>query len=80
MFDVSYEDLINDQEGETRRLIDLCGLPWDDACLSFHQAKRDVTTLSYDQVRRPMYKTAVNRHTRYESHLGPLRDALGDLA
>ena len=78
MLEIDYEGIVADQEGVSRRIIDFIGLPWDDACLRFHEAKRAVSTLSYDQVRKPMYKTAVARYKLYEKHLGPLKEALGD--
>jgi tetratricopeptide (TPR) repeat protein len=80
MLEVDYEAVVADQENVSRRIIEFIGLDWDDRCLRFHEARRDVTTLSYDQVRRPIYHSAVARHVRYAAHLGPLRDALGDLA
>ena len=52
------------------------GLPWDDACLQFHKAKRHEKTLSYDQVNKPIYKTSVGRAERYGALLDPLREAL----
>lgn len=73
---VSYEQLVSDQETGTRDLLAYCGLPWDPACLRFHENKRVVTTPSYQQVRRPMYKSAVERWRNYESYLKPLIDAL----
>jgi tetratricopeptide (TPR) repeat protein len=79
MLEVDYEDLVADQATVSRRIIDHVGLAWDDRCLRFHEAKRDVSTASYDQVRRPIYATAVARHERYAAHLGPLRDGLGDV-
>ncbi|MDY7110561.1 MAG: sulfotransferase [Planctomycetota bacterium] len=78
MLEVSYESLIEDQESASRRIIDFLGLEWDDKCLRFHEAKRDVVTISYAQVSRPIYRSAVARYKRYEKHLQPLRDALGD--
>lgn len=80
ILDVEYEELVRDQEAVSRQIVDFCDLPWDEKCLSFHETTRDITTLSYQQVRQPIYTTAVSRHTRYEAHLGPLREALGDLA
>jgi hypothetical protein len=77
ILDVSYEELVADQEAQTRRLIEFLGLEWDDACLEFHKTKRDVVTLSTEQVRRPMYKSSVARHEKYAKHLAPLREALG---
>ena len=77
ILEVCYEELVADQEAQSRRLIEFLGLEWDDACLEFHKTKRDVVTLSTDQVRKPMYKSSVARHEKYAAHLGPLREALG---
>lgn len=77
--DVSYEALTEDPEGQARRLIDYCGLPWDESCLNFHQNTRPVFTASVVQVRQPIYRTSVQRWRKYESEIGPLLDALGDL-
>jgi tetratricopeptide (TPR) repeat protein len=78
--DVQYEEIIADQETQARRLIDFCGLVWDDACIDFHKNKRSVLTLSLAQVRQPIYKSSVERWRSYERFLGPLLDSLGDLA
>lgn len=75
-----YETMVADQEAETRRLIDFLGLPWDDACLSFYETGRSVTTPSRWQVRQPIYASSVKRWKRYESKIQPLIEALGDLA
>jgi len=75
-----YEDLVEDQEGQTRRLIDFIGLEWDEACMYFYETDRVTMTASNEQVRRPIYKTAVKRWKKYEEHLGPLIEALGPLA
>lgn len=75
--DVRYEEMVADQEAMSRRIIDFLGLGWDDACLRFHETGRVVMTLSYDQVRQPIYASAVGRWKRYEKHLGPLKAALG---
>jgi len=77
ILEIEYETLVANQESESRRLVAFCNLEWNDACLRFHETKRTVSTLSYDQVRQPMYESAVKRHERYEEHLGPLREALG---
>jgi tetratricopeptide (TPR) repeat protein len=76
MMDVVYEDLVADQEGVSRRLVEFCGLAWDDRCLAFHESRRPVQTVSKLQVRRPLYASAVGRWRRYERHLGPLLQAL----
>ena len=75
-----YEDLIADQEAASRRLIDWTGLDWDDACLSFQNTERLVTTPSRWQVRQPIYKTSMRSWEKYADHLGPLQKALGPLA
>ena len=78
--DVVYEELVADPERQIRRLIEACGLPWNDACLRFYDSQRPVKTASVSQVRRPIYQTAVQRWKRYEKHLGPLFEALGPYA
>ena len=78
--DVQYEDVVSEQEMQARRILDFCGLEWNDACIDFHKTKRSVGTASLSQVRRPIYKSSVERWRSYEKHLGPLLDVLGDLA
>jgi hypothetical protein len=78
---VNYEDLIEDQETWTRRIIEFCGLPWHDDSLNFHKAagKSGQTanvTLSYNQVRQPLYKTSVGRAEKFAPFLGPLLEGL----
>ena len=77
MHELDYEQLVADPDAECRRLVEFCGLPWDDGCLRFFESGREVLTLSRDQVNRPIYTTSVGRARNYEKHLGPLRDALG---
>jgi len=79
-YDVQYEDLVADIDNQARKLIEYCGLDWDDRCLEFHKTKRSVKTASVTQVRQPLYNTSVERWRVYEKHLGPLFDGLGDLA
>ena len=67
-----YEDLIADQENQTRRLLDFCCLEWDASCLSFHQNNRLVKTASATQVRRPLYSSSVGLWKKYENQLQPL--------
>ena len=73
---VDYEHLVMDLESGARALIEHCGLSWDDRCLQFHLSATQVDTLSYDQVRRPMYSTSVGRADRFGASLDPLRKAL----
>jgi len=74
---VIYERMIADPEGEIRALLDHCGLPFEDACLSPHQNDRAVRTASSEQVRQPIFKNAVEHWQKFESHLEPLKQALG---
>jgi tetratricopeptide (TPR) repeat protein len=76
MLEVRYEDLIADQEGQTRRLLDYCDLAWDDACFDFHKTSRAVWTASAAQVRRPLYSSAVGRRRPTATVLAPLTDGL----
>ncbi len=72
----SYESLVASVESESRRLVEFCGLEWDERCLGFHLTERSVRTASGWQVRQPIYRRSVQRWRNYERHLGPLRDAL----
>jgi tetratricopeptide (TPR) repeat protein len=74
--EVVYEDLVADLEGVSRRLVEFCGLSWEDSCLKFHENRRAVQTMSKVQVRQPIYTTSVGRWRRYATHLGPLQRAL----
>ncbi|MBV9549299.1 MAG: sulfotransferase [Alphaproteobacteria bacterium] len=78
--DVQYEDTVRDTEAIARQVIAWCGLEWDPRCLDFQKNARRVATLSITQVRQPVYTSSVERWRNYEKHLGPLLDALGDLA
>lgn len=73
VLELRYEDLIADQEGQTRRLLDHCGLEWSDDCLSFHQNAAPVSTPSAAQVRRPIYTDSVARWKRHAEVLEPVR-------
>jgi len=80
IFENRYETLVDDQEAQSRRLIDYLGLPWDDACLRFFDREGAVTTPSRWQVRQPIYKSSVKRWKNFEGEIKPLIEALGDLA
>lgn len=78
---LNYEDLVTDRETWIRRLIDFCGLPWDDACLRFYESGESKQqsvdpTLSYNQVREPMHTSSVGRAKRFGARLQPLYEAL----
>jgi len=76
VMDFSYEDLTENQQRETRRLLEFCGLDWDSRCLDFHMSSRAVITLSASQVRQGMYSGVDRRTAHYAAHLEPLRRAL----
>jgi tetratricopeptide (TPR) repeat protein len=76
MLDVQYEDLVDDLEGNARRIVAHCGLDWDEACLAFHKTQRPVLSASAVQVRQPLYRTSVGRWRAYEQALQPLLEAL----
>jgi hypothetical protein len=78
ILDVAYEDVVDNLEGEARRLIDYCGLPWDDRCLSFHRTSRVVKTASAVQVRKPLFRSSLQRWRRHEAGLAPLLHELRD--
>ncbi|CAN7442465.1 sulfotransferase [Mesorhizobium amorphae] len=80
IFENRYETLIENQEKQSRCLIDYLGLPWDDTCLRFFDRGGSVNTYSNWQVRQPIYTSSVKRWANYESEIQPLIDALGDLA
>jgi len=76
MLEVRYEDVVNDLEGQARRLINHCGLSFDARCLAFHRAPRVVRTASAAQVRRPLYRGSVGRWRAFGDLARPLYDAL----
>jgi hypothetical protein len=77
LLEVGYEDLVDDPEVWSRRMLTHIGLPWDPRCLEFHRTDRPVLTASNWQVRQPISRNSVGRWRRFERFLGPLREALG---
>ena len=77
IYDLDYEKLTEYQEEETKKLLDYCGLPWEDACLNFYETKRAVRTASESQVRQKIYKGSSEAWKKFEKHLGPLKRGLG---
>ncbi|MBV8144176.1 MAG: sulfotransferase [Gammaproteobacteria bacterium] len=75
---VQYEALVAEPEANIRRLLEHCGLPFEPACLSFHETRRAVRTASAEQVRQPLYSSGVGYWRHFERQLEPLRLALGD--
>jgi tetratricopeptide (TPR) repeat protein len=74
---VRYEDVVADLETQVRRLLDHCGLPFEDACLNFHENDRAVRTASSEQVRQPIFKSGVDQWENFSGYLDPLRNILG---
>lgn len=77
--EVNYEKIVADLETEIRRLLEFCGLPFEESCLRFHETERAVKTASSEQVRRPIYSSSVNLWRNYESHIEELTHILEPL-
>jgi len=75
---VQYEDVVDELEGNVRRLLDYCELEFEPACVEFHKTERSVRTASSEQVRQPIYREGLDQWRHYEPWLGRLREALGD--
>ena len=73
---VMHEDVVNDLEGQVRRMLDFCGLPFEPSCLEFHKTERNVKTPSSEQVRQPIYRTGLDYWRNFEEWLDPLKNAL----
>lgn len=74
---VRYEDVVADLETQVRRILDYCGLPFEEACLKFHETDRAVRTASSEQVRQPLYQSGVDQWENFSEFLDPLREVLG---
>ncbi|NND82215.1 MAG: tetratricopeptide repeat protein [Gammaproteobacteria bacterium] len=74
---VQHEDVIEDLEGQVRRILEHCQLPFEQQCVEFHKTERAVRTPSSEQVRQPIFKSAMQQWTHYQDHLQPLEAALG---
>ena len=77
ILEVNYETLLGDLEDETRRMLDFCGLEFEDACLAFHETDRVVKTASFYQVRQPLYQSSRGRWQYYREELAPVAEILG---
>ncbi|MDH3439626.1 MAG: sulfotransferase [Gammaproteobacteria bacterium] len=73
---VQYEDVVDDLETQVRRLLDHCGLEFEESCVRYYEKDRAVRTASSEQVRQPIYRDAMKQWQNYEAHLGPIRDIL----
>ena len=72
IYDISYEKLVENQEFESRKLLDFCNLDWDKNCLTFYRNKRGIVTASFAQARKPIYKNSVNSWQNYKNKLLPI--------
>ncbi|MEM7365127.1 MAG: sulfotransferase [Pseudomonadota bacterium] len=80
VYRVQHEELVADPEDGIRSLLDFCGLPFEEACLNFHETERAVRTPSSEQVRQPIFTSSLDQWSHFEPYLGTLKAALGDLA
>ncbi len=79
IYEVNYEKLVANPEPEIRKLLEFCGLPWNDKCLKFHETERVVKTASLNQVRRPLYGDSAGKWKKYENYLTPSSRPLKNL-
>ena len=76
IYDLNYEDLINNSESKIREIITFCGLDWQDACLEYYNNKRSIKTVSFNQARKPIYKDSLKGATKYKDYIQNLENAL----
>jgi len=76
---VQYEEMVTDTESQVRRMLDHCGLKFEENCLHFYKTDRAVRTASSEQVRQPIYSAAIEHWRNYEPHLDELKQALGSV-
>lgn len=74
---VQHEEVVDDLEGQVRRILEFCGLPFEQACVDYHQTERSIRTPSSEQVRQPIFRSSLEQWRNYEIWLDPLKDALG---
>jgi len=79
VLDVHYEEVVTDLEGQVARILEHCGLEFEEQCVRFHETKRAVKTASSEQVRQPIYTGALGRWRKYEKHLGEWEDMLAPI-
>ena len=79
ILDVHYEETVTDLEGQVHRILEHCGLPFEESCVRFYETERAVKTASSEQVRQPIYTGALGKWRRYEKHLDLWKDHLGDI-
>ena len=76
IYDINYEDLINNSESKIREIINFSGLDWQDSCLEYYNNKRSIKTVSFNQARRPIYKDSLKGAARYKNYIQDLKNAL----
>ncbi len=76
VLDVRYEEVVADLGGQVRKMLEFCGLPWEDACMRFHETERAIRTASSEQVRQPLYDRSIGYWRNYERELAPLVEIL----
>ena len=76
IYDLNYEDLINNSENKIKEIITFCGLDWQDACLEYYNNKRSIKTVSFNQARKPIYKDSLKGATKYKDYIQNLENAL----
>jgi tetratricopeptide (TPR) repeat protein len=79
VLDVHYEETVTDLEGQVARILEHCGLPFEEQCVRFHETERAVKTASSEQVRQPIYTGGMGKWRKYESHLGEWLEDLGPI-
>ncbi len=79
VLDVHYEETVTDLEGQVARILEHCGLPFEEQCLRFHETKRAVNTASAEQVRQPIYTGGMGTWRKYENHLGEWQEEFGPI-
>ena len=76
IYDLNYEDLINNSESKIKEIITFCGLDWQDVCLEYYNNKRSIKTVSFNQARKPIYKDSLKGATKYKDYIQNLENAL----
>ena len=74
IYDLKYENLVNNTKEEVKKLLKFCSLEWDENCLQHHKNKRVIKTISFNQARKPIYNTSLKSYNGYETYLTELKD------
>jgi hypothetical protein len=79
VLDVHYEETVTNLEWQVRRILEHCGLPFEESCVRFHETRRAVKTASSEQVRQPIYTGALGKWRKYDAHLGLWKEDLASI-